>query len=411
MLPLTLADISRALTETVVDRAFKVKTESADTVQRISVTRAAPAGEGLIGAVYRIHVVGEHNQASFVAKALVKDELLCSTLNCPMYFKREVIFFSKILPTLVATQKSLGATENLQSYIPVCFDWHCDGRNDFLLLEDLAERGYVSIQKNLTICKKNATLKTLAHFHAVSLALRVKKPDVFKKIADELDEIYYFEENRTWYDEYLQEAIKIDVATLAEYENPETSIYYKKLIELLNKNAYTLLINLASERGSNPVICHGDAWCCNFMYSNEKTVAIDFQITRCASLVTDLSYFILVSNSCRNKDDFNEAVEVYYLALKYYLSDMKLDANEVFPKTTLEAELRRYGKYGLLACLTSFPLLASERCDVLQSYSSKYQGYDRIPLLKLWYLTPFQTEEDKTQVVNAVRVAVDVGII
>lgn len=93
---ITIAYFARILTETVIEEAFRKRTRSKDSIRSIEMTRAAPAGEGLISAVYRIKVTGILHSASFVGKGFVSDALLTKTVRSDIYYKREVqfLFFS-----------------------------------------------------------------------------------------------------------------------------------------------------------------------------------------------------------------------------------------------------------------------------------------------------------------------------
>ncbi|XP_013189332.1 uncharacterized protein LOC106133963 [Amyelois transitella] len=408
-----LSCISNKLTEEIIQNAFRIKTGSADNVMSIKVKRAAPAGEGLISAVYRITVEGQHHKASFIAKGLINDPLLRKSIICSeTFFEREAFFYTNILPAMAAVQKSLGAKESLQRSIPVCYGSYVDGKNDYIIIEDLAENGCESLTYRPTEDERDATLKTLAHIHAVSMALRETKPEVFNKIADKLPEAYYNKQNKDWYVTYLNNAIEIDREVLAEFEDPSTSVYYKKFEQLVSHNVYDQLIQLTAHRDERAVFNHGDAWTPNFLYSGELTVAIDFQAFRCVSVALDLSYFIILcGNLVQKKEDFEKAVKVYYNFLKYYLRDMGLNENVVCSWPVLNDELKKYGKFGLLAALTSIPLLVSEKCDVLEKFEHKFVGYDKIPLEDLWKLTPIECRDDKLWLVNAVRISVDMGLI
>lgn len=412
MLQQTLADVSKRLTKDVIEEAFASKTNSKTVVEKVQVTRAAPIGEGLISAVYRIHVSGNGHNGSFIAKGLVKDELLRRTLNCSMYFKREVLFFSEILPALADLQRSLGANEKIQHNVPVCYNYLVDGANDYILMEDMFESGCKSISKTPSEFERNEVLRVLAHLHSVSMALRLTRPQLFMKMANELFEVYYRIENRSWYSPYLQRALEIDLDALAKDERYSNSIYFHKLKKMASEDPYDQLIELVWKRGDHAVFNHGDAWCSNFLCSEKSAVAIDFQLFRVASPATDLAYFILLcGNLCRNRDDFFEAVDVYYSHLSYYLRDMGMESNVVFTKHMLYDELKDYGKFGLLAAATSIPLLASERCDVASKFETEYVGVERIPLEKLWKLDPIEDDRVKECLYNTVRVAVDVGLI
>ncbi|XP_030040334.1 uncharacterized protein LOC115455775 [Manduca sexta] len=411
MVQLTLADISKYLTVAVLDKAFKLRTNSQDVIRFFQITRAAPAGEGLIGAVYRIRVSGEQHTASFIAKGFAGDVLLKKSLDCTKYFERETRFFSKILPVLVELQASLGAKHTIQNNIPICYGCHNDGENDYLLLEDLAESDCKSISENPTEFERDITLGSLAHLHAVSFALRIKKPDVFARFASSIPELYYTAENRQWYQRFLQNAVKLDLDVLRQYED-DSSIYLQKFKKLVDDDIYEKVIEICSTPGCFPVLSHGDAWCPNFLCSKDRAVMIDFQLFRCASPATDVTLFlILCSNVCRDKEDFFKAIDVYYNSVTYYLKDMGINPATVITRQDLNEELRKFGKFGLFGSITSIPLLASKRCDVLESFEEKFADLERIPLEELWVLTQIDDEDHKMRLVNAVRVSVDTGLI
>lgn len=410
-----LTDISKYLTAEMLARAFRVKTGSDDSVRSVEVTRAAAAGEGLISAVWRIHVQGDSHKATFVVKALISNLLLRKSLDCHKYFQREALFFCEILPVLIALQKSLGAKEKLQENFPMCYSCHCDGENDYILMEDMSEYDCEGMAENPSLSERDMTLKVLAHLHATSMALRVKNPDLFQRIAESIPEMYYRETRREYYFKYLQNAIEIDRVALAEYEDPKTSVYYKKFDELSSNDVYSQLQSLTSPDSSkHNAINHGDAWCPNFLVSKHRCVAVDFQLARCASPATDLAYFLMSADLCKTTTEFIEAVQVYHSALSYYLEDMGLKADKVFSYEDLQEELAKYGKFGVLACLTTIALRASdERCDVLtsESFEVNYAGADVIPLEHLWKLKPLVEEEHKLRLLHVIRTAVDLSLI
>lgn len=411
MIQTTLSDISQCLTESVIEKAFKQKTDSQDSVKIIEVTRAAAAGEGLLSAVYRIHVTGYKNSATFIVKGLVNSQILRKTLECTKYFEREVKFFTNILPALIEAQKSTGAKECIQDYTPKCYSCCLDGKNDYILIEDLCAIDYVSVSDDPTECERNKVLKALAHLHAVSIVLKIKKPEVFKKIVSEIPELYYTKGNRDWYNPYLKNAIEIDRDVLRGFFEP-SSIYYQKFEEIVTNNLYENIIESVTNAIEHPVLCHGDAWCPNFLCSKEQAVAIDFQLYRCASLATDLTYLIMMcSNLCKEKQDFLDAVDIYYNHLAYFLNDMGLVASEVFSRATLDEEIKKYGRFGFMASISSIPLLVGEeKFDMVTSDVEEVHGQERLPLETLWKLSPIK-DEHKSRLVNLVRVSVDAGFI
>lgn len=70
-------------------------------------------------------------------------------------------------------------------------------------MEDLSEKNSKSISGKLSENERDFTLKVLAHLHAISLALRVKKLSVLNRIANSIPELYYTKENCDWYAPFL----------------------------------------------------------------------------------------------------------------------------------------------------------------------------------------------------------------
>lgn len=412
MAQLTLQELSVHLTEDVVQKAFQHRIGKEDTILSLELSPAAPAGSGLIGAIHRIKVKGKNHSTTFIAKTLVKDPLLRKSLASELLFQREIYFYSKVLPALEKVQKSSGAKEMIQNVVPFCYAYHCDGIADYILLEDISERDYSAVSVHPTACDRNKILKTLAHLHAVSMGMRFKNPEEFAELKNSLSELYYSETRREMYAKYLKRALELDLEALKKIEDPSRSIYYKKFFEIASNDPYGQLVDLASNSTSDHMVFnHGDAWLFNFLCSKENAVAIDFQLVRCTSPATDLAYFLMLSlNSCPTKKEFIDVVRLYYDYFVYYLKDMGVDES-VFSWNDLNSELRKYGKFGLLAASTSILLLGSERCNVLENFEEKYAGMETIPLEILWPLAPVSTVDQITNLINAVRVMVDLEFI
>lgn len=410
---INLSDISVHLTEEVLDKAFKEKTMSEDTIQSINITRATPIGDGLISAVFRINVAGEEHQTSFFVKGLIKDKLLRKTLRCARLFKREAIFFTKILPAFTKIQNSLGGNEHIEKFIPKCYSCHCDGEEDYILLEDLVEQGYTSMSGEATADQCYLAIRTLAHFHAISFALKHKANTLFSTLTKDIDELYYTEDNKSWYETFLNNGIEINRMALEVFEAPNTSRYYKKFVQVTSKDVYREMIQLASTKSEHYVICHGDAWLQNFLCNDKEAATVDFQLLRCASPSVDLMFLcLLCAPICKSKKTFETAIEYYYSFVQFYLRDLGLDIQNLMTIEDLWKEIRSYGKLGMLQLLTTIPLTSEpEFCDNLDDFEVKFKDVDRIPLEYLWRLRPLTEERQQLRFVNALRVAVDVGIL
>jgi hypothetical protein len=74
---------------------------------------------------------------------------------------------------------------------------------------------------------------------------------------------------------------------------------------------------------------------------------LDFQLSRLASPVYDLSYFLF---TCLSEDDipnFDEIVNVYYESLSEFLRKLGSDPDKMFPFEELQKQWKRFSLFGL----------------------------------------------------------------
>lgn len=82
-------------------------------------------------------------------------------------------------------------------------------REDLLVLEDLAERGFrmADRRSGLDLAHCMAALRELATLHALSLAMKQRQPEVFNlQVAGAVRETLFVPENNGWYRDYYRSA-------------------------------------------------------------------------------------------------------------------------------------------------------------------------------------------------------------
>lgn len=239
----------------------------------------------------------------------------------------ELILFSKILPAFREFEQSKGVNieENGFTEYPKCYRTVDFDVNECLLLEDLAIRNFSTIDRQtgvMTADHVNLVMQGLAKFHAVSFALKDQHPKQFDELTSKLNEVIFLESNiqlRFYLSEHANTVLK---AVTAEKE------LLAKVAELYKTEATDIAmecIDLQST-GSASVITYGDVWQTNVMFnydSNGKPIEVsfvDWQITRHASPVLDIAFFIFCSTSKELRDThYDQFLKTYHESLSDHI--------------------------------------------------------------------------------------------
>lgn len=75
---------------------------------------------------------------------------------------------------------------------------------------------------------------------------------------------------------------------------------------------------------------------------------LDFQISRLASPVFDLSYFLFTCLSEKDTEDFDDIVDAYYESCANFLKELGSDPVKVFPFEELMNQWKKFALFGLV---------------------------------------------------------------
>jgi fructose-1,6-bisphosphatase/inositol monophosphatase family enzyme len=184
---------------------------------------------------------------------------------------------------------------------PTCLDAFADGGELFLLLEDLASRGFDQVLYATSWSEIIVVLRWLANFHAQFLA-------------DSAEGLW----------------------PCGTYWHLATRPEELANIEGTRLHRFASLLDARLRCGGFPSLVHGDAKLANFLFSKDHTqvAAVDFQYVGRGSAMKDVAYFVgscLSGSECERLEV--ELLDVYFAALRDSLPD-DVDA------TALEAEWR-----------------------------------------------------------------------
>lgn len=230
----------------------------------LEVNRACEKGDGYMGEISSVNLIGKHKKLNLILKTAEADEELRKVIVVRKAYLREIYVYNKIFPQFERFQRERGLLNCFKAFAKVYGTCDEDGK-EFLVFENLKEAGYKLWDRKVPMNPDHVALvfPEYGKFHAVSLAMRVQDPETFEGLTKDLGSI--FENTLSKVDfaymikTTLSKGFKAvrghDGATEAFQRYSETLTPF--LTEQLNLPEYNL------------VITHGDCWSSNMMFIYE----------------------------------------------------------------------------------------------------------------------------------------------
>lgn len=199
--------------------------------------------------------------------------------------------------------------------------------NECLVLEDLTVNGLRMIdhrKETITANHVELVMRSIGKFHAISFALKDQQSEKFTELKENLNEIF-FEDKESPLKHYLDSLNQTVLNTVSSNTDKPLA---KRLNILLSKNQFDIAVDCVRSGLAEPyaIICHGDLWTNNMMFSyndkNEPTEVsfIDWQITRYASPITDLVFYLFCSVAKELRDThYDKFLRIYHESLSDFL--------------------------------------------------------------------------------------------
>ncbi|XP_017776636.1 PREDICTED: uncharacterized protein LOC108562731 [Nicrophorus vespilloides] len=284
-----------------------------------------------------------------------------------IYFGNEVVFYGEIMRDFLRVENEVDGLERRLTSVPKCLDVG-NGSVPFIVMDNLVSRGYkgLDVKRPLSVECVRLVLQQLGRFHAMSFALKHRRPEAFRRATNKLRETVFASSMFPTYGKLFLHAIH-DALKLAKQSLPSDSVYVSKLA-LFTLNIFDLMSDLAL---ANPysVITHGDLWSNNILCKYDEETGfpedaafVDFQGCRHASPIHDLMFIMLLAIDKSTRDEFREdLLKCYYSALSEKLEDLGCDSQELFPPKAFDAELGKQSRFSLAMALVGLPLYMNNR--------------------------------------------------
>ncbi|XP_014483034.1 PREDICTED: uncharacterized protein LOC106748726 [Dinoponera quadriceps] len=355
-------------------------------------------------------------QANFVVKAMPKNPRRRKTMRSADFFRNEIVFYTEVASRFKKFLADKGQSHLLS--IPRYLASFTDGENDFLVLEDASRLGFgpASRRSCLDLTECTVILKTMAKFHAISFAHKDQREEEFAEIVSHLREIFFGKDYWDGFKNYHKNLLDVARHALnSEYPGSEAErcfnsyrfgALYDKCAELCGrKNAPT------------SVVCEGDCWPPNFLVRDvggaglKEALMLDFQISRCASPVTDLSFLIY---SCTDKtfrdQHFDDMLKIYHSELSDGVKSLGSDPERVYPWNLFLKEVKEQFFFGLFASLEIIPLSLLEVSPSID-LDDKFLDDEDVDLSEAVKFFNIETASGRRRLADMIVHAVDCGFL
>ncbi|KAG8362509.1 uncharacterized LOC105272791 [Fopius arisanus] len=348
-------------------------------------------GDNYTSMLYRLRLNGRKRlksgdcvpwETAIIYKVLPESQAHRDYYQSELLFKNEVVFYNHVWPIFKELQK-----DGREVFFGVAEVYVA--QSDLIAMEDLKRKGYVMAdrRKGLEMNRLKPVLKALAGFHALSLTLRNLRPAIFDRFNDQsnpqsIREGFFRIENEEWYRQYYRSASKNAISMVSEALPPEHESrrgdIMEKLEAFLQEDVFfRRMCELAATPGPLTVICHGDCWTNNFLFSDQATDAepvylVDFQLIRIGSLALDLVNLLYVCTSAEvRRTQMTSLLRHYHSNLMTALHTLDPDNKDRDPAmmwSLLNDEMRRYARFGLGAAIDMIPITTCESDEAPDLY-------------------------------------------
>ncbi|XP_068633538.1 uncharacterized protein [Battus philenor] len=292
-------------------------------------------------------------------------------------YLREIAYYKSAVPVLLDIQRRYKVIEGLRMKFPNCiFSSTERGKECVTVLIEHREYFFFDRLNKIDLNHAILVIKNLAKLHALSFTLAKVDPQKFNEIKD------IFSKDVQYGDATVipKSLITFFLASVAVVSDTDAK---EKLMKLAP--SIILVLNKCTSPIENyGTICHSDCWNNNliFKYQNKKPVdslLVDFQLSRYASPVTDLSYFFYMSTESSFLDKhYDSLINIYYGTLSAVLRQCDLFAEDIYPRGVFQKHLEDYSVYGLVEALISMKIITAESEEVTKLTEMKYNQPDEL---------------------------------
>ncbi|XP_012225519.1 uncharacterized protein [Linepithema humile] len=334
-------------------------------------------GENFGSEIFAINIRGEQNNKNIAVNVVVKlppkSEYLLDLFDSPITFKKELEFYSTVAPELLKLQNESGIPRENLSVITPQFLGGRLGLKDpqrfdqqaAIILENLKDHDYTTQDRILGLDKVHMdfAIEHLAKLHAITIGLKLKKPEFFEKAV--LPALEYT----------VDESAKDCVVSMIKKAHDD----YKDIKEA---EPYLDRIEKTIEHGLRTIVkpeepwatmVHNDFWVNNMLFKYDESgklinmKIVDFQLTVYDYGVNDLIFFLI--SSCQKEvldSHLDDMIDLYYDSFIECLKSLDVDTSR-FPKSQFIEQMNLCAPLKFRQCIMMVQVIQAARGSVTET--------------------------------------------
>nr|CAD7417121.1 unnamed protein product [Timema poppensis] len=270
----------------------------------------------------------DHDSISLLFKTVHVTPQEAKVLNVREMFKKEVLMYQKVVPTLIG----LFPSDPLNVFTP---SYH--SHEDLLVFENLRPLGFrhVDREQGLDLAHANLVLTELGRLHGAAYVLHSRSTEDAKALTDAGKEVLFTRHRKGVYQEGFAKISAETVEILRE--NPKTRVHADKVEAILARKYDILLELLRPKDDAINLLNHGDLWTGNLLFRYVYTHILDSAVN------TDTSKKAVYNCHRQIRGPRRQSRNVWLVGDRYNDRPNKVPVQVVF----LDLQLCRYGSPGL----------------------------------------------------------------
>ncbi|CAG9853778.1 unnamed protein product [Phyllotreta striolata] len=310
-------------------------------------------GDNFMGVLTTVTLNEAGKTLELIMKAALENEALRKITPIHEIYLREIYFYQNVLDSMRRFEEQYNI-ERPFAGCPKLYGASKADRSECFVLENLRSLGYTLWDKKSPMNSGHITavLKQYAKFHAISMAMKYTKPDLFEAVVSKVSK-YVFDSPD------MQKDVFETIATTQMSGAYKAVEGEPEMTEILNFVKEKLVEEVVTRDSSKDeyrlTLIHGDCWCNNFMfkYDNEANTEapnnvkiIDWQLSHVSSPAYDFCYFFLANSPKDILDDYKSYMKIYYEALAGHLREFNCDPDDIFSFARFERHVEKFMIHG-----------------------------------------------------------------
>lgn len=238
---------------------------------KIETALGAIKGDGYLGLITAIYVTGKTNTGKektlpLIVKSASKSDAVRVETPLSNIFDREIYMYNTVIPAFRIFEKERNVSPFSSS--AKCYKAGMIEKSEALILENLKEAGYSVWERRIPMEHDYVSLvmKEYGRFHAISFAMRDQEPARFKKLTENMYDVYSMFMEREPFVRMFENQCKRALNALHSIADKKAYVTFKTFIDEELRRFIKYLSKLVDKYS---VVLHGDCWANNMMFKCE----------------------------------------------------------------------------------------------------------------------------------------------